>query len=131
MDRPALDGDRVQRSRPADAARAERSRARASASAPRESDPRVQAVLARFPGAKMVEVRRLAAEPPESDASGEDPPRVPTATIDSRSRGSIMADFLGMMKQAAQLQSKMQAMQDELGQSRSRASPAAVWSACA
>jgi nucleoid-associated protein EbfC len=27
-----------------------------------------------------------------------------------------MADFLGMMKQAAQLQSKMQAMQDELGQ---------------
>jgi DNA-binding YbaB/EbfC family protein len=27
-----------------------------------------------------------------------------------------MADFLGMMKQAAQLQSKMKAMQDELGQ---------------
>jgi nucleoid-associated protein EbfC len=27
-----------------------------------------------------------------------------------------MPDFLGMMKQAAQLQSKMQAMQDELGQ---------------
>jgi DNA-binding YbaB/EbfC family protein len=27
-----------------------------------------------------------------------------------------MADFLGMMKQAAQLQSKMQAMQDELAQ---------------
>jgi nucleoid-associated protein EbfC len=27
-----------------------------------------------------------------------------------------MADFLGMMKQAEQLQSKMQAMQDELGQ---------------
>ena len=27
-----------------------------------------------------------------------------------------MADFLGMMKQAAELQSKMQAMQDELGQ---------------
>ena len=26
-----------------------------------------------------------------------------------------MVDFLGMMKQAAQLQSKMQAMQDELG----------------
>ncbi len=26
-----------------------------------------------------------------------------------------MADFLGMMKQAAQLQSRMQAMQDELG----------------
>ena len=38
-----------------------------------ESDPRVQEVMARFPGAKVVEVRKLAAEPPESDASGEDP----------------------------------------------------------
>jgi DNA polymerase III subunit gamma/tau len=37
-----------------------------------ESDPRVQEVLARFPGAKVVEVRRLAVEPPESDAGGED-----------------------------------------------------------
>src|SRR5262249_22361045 len=34
-----------------------------------EADPRVKEVLARFPGAKVVEVRRLAAEPPESDAS--------------------------------------------------------------
>ena len=31
-----------------------------------------------------------------------------------------MADFLGMMKQAAQLQSKMQAMQDELGNGSAR-----------
>jgi DNA polymerase-3 subunit gamma/tau len=38
-----------------------------------EADPRVQEVLARFPGAKVVEVRRLAPEPPESDVSGEDP----------------------------------------------------------
>jgi len=30
-------------------------------------------VLARFPGAKVVEVRKLAPEPPESDASVEDP----------------------------------------------------------
>jgi len=37
-----------------------------------EADPRVQEVLARFPGAKVVEVRRLAAEPPESDVTGED-----------------------------------------------------------
>jgi DNA polymerase-3 subunit gamma/tau len=37
-----------------------------------EADPRVQEVLARFPGAKVVEVRRLAAETPESDIS-EDP----------------------------------------------------------
>jgi DNA polymerase-3 subunit gamma/tau len=42
-----------------------------------ESDPRVKEVLARFPGAKVVEVRRLAAEPPESDASGEDPAESP------------------------------------------------------
>jgi DNA polymerase-3 subunit gamma/tau len=38
-----------------------------------ESDPRVKEVLARFPGAKVVEVRKLAPEAPESDASGEDP----------------------------------------------------------
>jgi DNA polymerase III subunit gamma/tau len=38
-----------------------------------ESDPRVKEVLARFPGAKVVEVRKLAPELPESDASGEDP----------------------------------------------------------
>ena len=37
-----------------------------------EADPRVQEVLARFPGARVVEVRRLAPEPPESDASGAD-----------------------------------------------------------
>ena len=37
-----------------------------------EADPRVQEVLTRFPGAKVVEVRRLAAEPPESDVSGEE-----------------------------------------------------------
>jgi DNA polymerase III subunit gamma/tau len=37
-----------------------------------EADPRVQEVLARFPGAKVVEVRRLAAELPESHADGDD-----------------------------------------------------------
>jgi DNA polymerase-3 subunit gamma/tau len=37
-----------------------------------EADPRVKEVLARFPGAKVVEVRKLAAEPPESDGSGGD-----------------------------------------------------------
>ena len=43
-----------------------------------EADPRVQEVLARFPGAKVVEVRRLAAEPPESDATVKTRPRIPT-----------------------------------------------------
>ncbi|MBI5127931.1 MAG: DNA polymerase III subunit gamma/tau [Rhodopseudomonas palustris] len=38
-----------------------------------ESDPRVQEVLARFPGAKLIEVRRLATEPVETDAGIEDP----------------------------------------------------------
>ena len=38
-----------------------------------EADPRVQEVLARFPGAKVVEVRRLVVEPPEADVTGEDP----------------------------------------------------------
>ncbi len=42
-----------------------------------ESDPRVKEVLARFPGARVVEVRRLAPELPESDASGEDPAESP------------------------------------------------------
>jgi DNA polymerase-3 subunit gamma/tau len=42
-----------------------------------EADPRVQEVLARFPGAKVVEVRRLAAEPPESDIIAEDPAESP------------------------------------------------------
>jgi DNA polymerase III subunit gamma/tau len=42
-----------------------------------EADPRVQEVLARFPGAKVVEVRRLAPEPPESDAIVGDPAEQP------------------------------------------------------
>jgi DNA polymerase-3 subunit gamma/tau len=42
-----------------------------------EADPRVQEVLARFPGAKVVEVRKLAPEPPDTDISGEDPAETP------------------------------------------------------
>ena len=34
-----------------------------------EADPRVKEVLARFPGARVIEVRKLAAEAPESDMS--------------------------------------------------------------
>jgi DNA polymerase-3 subunit gamma/tau len=37
-----------------------------------EADPRVKEVLTRFPGAKVVEVRKLAPEPPESDVGGEE-----------------------------------------------------------
>ena len=32
-----------------------------------EADPRVKEVLARFPGTRIIEVRKLAAEPPDSD----------------------------------------------------------------
>jgi DNA polymerase-3 subunit gamma/tau len=42
-----------------------------------ESDPRVQEVMARFPGAKVVEVRKLAPDLPESDDIGEDPAENP------------------------------------------------------
>ena len=42
-----------------------------------EADPRVKEVLARFPGAKPVEVRRLAPEPPDSDDSSIDPLEAP------------------------------------------------------
>ena len=38
-----------------------------------------------------------------------------------------MADFLGMMKQAAQLQAKMQEMQAELDQIKVEGVPAAAW----
>jgi DNA polymerase III subunit gamma/tau len=37
-----------------------------------EADPRVKEVLARFPGSKVIEVRQLAPEPPESDISAGD-----------------------------------------------------------
>ena len=42
-----------------------------------EADPRVQEVLARFPGTKVVEVRRLVPEMPEADSIGEDPTETP------------------------------------------------------
>ena len=82
MDRPALDRDRLQRGRPADGALAERAAERNERERAAEADPRVQEVLARFPGAKVVEVRRLAAEPPESDIIAEDPAREPDSDDD-------------------------------------------------
>ncbi len=47
-----------------------------------EADPRVQEVLARFPGTKVVEVRRLAAEPPESDLIADDSAEMPDGDDD-------------------------------------------------
>jgi DNA polymerase III subunit gamma/tau len=37
-----------------------------------EADPRVQEVLARFPGTRIIEVRKLAAEAPEADIGAGD-----------------------------------------------------------
>jgi DNA polymerase III subunit gamma/tau len=47
-----------------------------------EADPRVQEVLARFPGAKIIEVRRLAPESPESEIISEDPAEFPDSDED-------------------------------------------------
>ena len=47
-----------------------------------EADPRVQEVLARFPGTKIIEVRRLAPEPPESEIISEDPAEIPDSDED-------------------------------------------------
>jgi DNA polymerase-3 subunit gamma/tau len=52
--------------------RAQNEQAKSEHARAAEADPRVQEVLARFPGTKVVEVRRLAAEPPESDIIAED-----------------------------------------------------------
>jgi DNA polymerase-3 subunit gamma/tau len=38
-----------------------------------EADPRVKDVLARFPGARVIEVRKLALSPPDSDVVPDDP----------------------------------------------------------
>ena len=116
MDRAALDRDRVQRAGPADAAFAERGRRRTSASAPPKPIRGCRRCWRGFPAPRS---SRCASLPPSRRnpmLAVKTRPRAPTATINSNlRRNSSMADFLGMMKQAAQLQSKMQAMQEELG----------------
>ena len=52
--------------------RAQNEQARNEHARAAEADPRVQEVLSRFPGAKVIEVRRLAAEPPESNIIAEE-----------------------------------------------------------
>jgi DNA polymerase III subunit gamma/tau len=47
-----------------------------------EADPRVQEVLARFPGTRIIEVRKLAVEPPDSDISAEVPVEEPDGDDD-------------------------------------------------
>ena len=85
------------------------------------ADPLVQAVLARFPGAEIVGVRRRD-DCATADADAACRRRraaaqsATTTARDDDEQVTTMADFLGMMKQAAQLQSKMQAMQAELDQ---------------
>ena len=76
-----------------------------------QSDPLVQAVLNRFPGAKVVGVTQNAPEAARSRAARR---RTPVPDGFKSLRNKPMADFMGLMKQAAQLQSKMQALQAEL-----------------
>src|SRR3569623_269859 len=80
------------------------------------ADPLARALLSRFPGAEIVEVRQGAGEPMGSDdALPLDLPGVdPDLPDDEPKRGAAMADFLGLMKQATELKSKMEAMQAEL-----------------
>jgi DNA polymerase-3 subunit gamma/tau len=48
-----------------------------------ESDPRVQEVLARFPGAKVIEVRRLAPEAPATLETNDDFSGDPSENVDN------------------------------------------------
>ena len=84
------------------------------------ADPLVQAVLARFPGAEIVGVRRRedAAVPelPADDVPPANPDDYGANDTDDDVEGDTMTDFLGLMKQATQLKAKMQEMQAELDQ---------------
>ena len=87
--------------------RAQADERQADARARRRADPLVQAVLERFPGAE--DRRRATATRGAGDARIELP-----AGDQSESETRLMADFMGMMKQAAELQTKMEEMQAEL-----------------
>ena len=100
----------------ADAALAKRSRRRTSASAPPKPIRGCRRCWRDFPAPRWSRCASLPRSRRNPMLAVKTLPRAPTATINSDSRGMhSMADFLGMMKQAAQLQSKMQAMQEELG----------------
>ena len=71
MDRAALDRDRVQRGGTTDAAFAERDQEPTRAR--RRSRSARAGSAGAVPGAKVVEVRKLAAEPPGSDATVKTP----------------------------------------------------------
>ena len=67
----SLDRDRLQRGRPSDAALAERTGAERDARAA-EAVRGCNRLLARFPGAKVIEVRRARRRPPKCNISAED-----------------------------------------------------------
>ena len=87
-----------------------RQRSRAALMEEVRADPLVRQVLERFPGAEIVEVRERG-----GIASGELPAddRCDDQARRAR-RGVTMRDFMGMMKQAKELQEKMQALQSEI-----------------
>jgi DNA polymerase-3 subunit gamma/tau len=59
-----------------------------------EADPRVQEVLARFPGTKVVEVRRLVPEPPEAEISSAVEPVDESDSDETRSRLKMLGEML-------------------------------------
>ena len=72
-------------------------------------------VLERFPGAEIVERARARAPQPSGRRRPTATPAIDRTTpIDERRRGLTMRDFLGMMKQAKELQEKMQGLQAEI-----------------
>ena len=87
------------------------------------ADPLVKAVLERFPGAEIVGVRGQKDIAPELRAVAIRTFRCPTRTASATTgnatsrrseRDMALGDMMGLMKQAAQLQTKMQEMQAEL-----------------
>ena len=89
MDRTALDRDRVQRSRAADAAFAERSRRGTSASAPPKPTRGCRRCWRDFPAPRWSRCASLPRSRRNPMLAVKTPPRSPTATINSDFKGSI------------------------------------------
>ena len=80
------------------------------------NDPAVAAMLARFPGARIIDVR--IPDAPEAEAAEAEPARPCRAEEDDDYRPkkgiAAMKDLLGLMSKAKEMQAKFQAMQEEI-----------------
>ena len=82
-----------------------------------KSDPTVAAILARFPGAKIIDVR--IPDAPEADSRRGRPAGRAAGgrrrnLTESMTKDRTMKDLLGLMGKAKEMQAKFQAMQDEI-----------------